>query len=221
MKTENRNERKSIKKQYILLRIILFFLLIPILFFAPDFIIFFRNLLIGKLNLKLNSQLNSLSYIQIMISIFTCAITAILSTLTYRLTKMLRTIEAERYDAKLATSAFRLRKNIKENCWIIFNAHKNVVPIDELQYLADLDEAWFLLLASNKLDNDDLDYLEKYNNKIKEIFNRIGTTDSTKELEMDFCRNFLRYETQFEYSEQTEKLINKLEKIMGRKIEDE
>lgn len=210
----------------IVLLLVLFFLVILvifILFLLPDLIMSFRLFLYNRVHLKLNLSYISSSdtYIQMMISIISCCITAIMSFFTYRLTKILRTMEAEQYGAKLLTAAFRLKKNIENNCWIIFNANKNTGTLEKLQYLSNLDETWFVLRVADEIDKEDSNFLEKYNDRIKELDHYSGETDQTKNLENEFCKTFISSSIQFGYTDQMDKLLRKLEKIIERSTQDE
>lgn len=219
MRTHEKEKREKIQeilKRILFIVFILLFLtlLITILFFIPDLILFLRNFYINIFKIK--TGIDSLTYVQMMINIIVCCITAILSYFTYRLTKILRSIETERHDAKLSTLAFRLEKNLKNNCWTIYNSCKNIMSISELQYLEDLDEICFTLLVAKELNNEDLELLMKYNEQISNIHKNKETPDKTKKMEVKFCNNFLNDNDPFEYNEQTQKLIDKLNRIMGR-----
>lgn len=203
---------------FIIFCIVLVVLLFVFLFCVPDLIIIFHNFLYDRLGLKSNSQLNPNSYIQMVISIFSCCVTAVLGCSTFYLTRILRTIETERHNAKLATAAYQLQKNIKHNCWVIFNANKNLNSLDELQFFSKLDETWFVLSAAGELDNNELHFLIKYNKKIQEIEKFFKEGNETIDLERNFCNSFLFGENEFDYNEEFKKLISKLEEIMNRRV---
>ena len=217
------NMKDLLKKGlYLLFLLLIISLFLVLLFLLPDIIMYFRSLLYGKLGSIINlTYISSSVYTQMMINIISCCITAVLSYFTYRLTKILRMMEAEQYGAKLVTAAFRLKKNIEINCWIIFESRNNESTLDELQYNSDLDEIWFVLREADEINKEDTDFLEKYNDKIKEMIDFCGTSDQTKELEIDFCNTFLAKNKQFSYNDQTKKLLLKLENIIERSTYDE
>ena len=217
------NMQNILKKAlYMLFLFLLIILLFVFVFILPDIIVLCRSFLYENLKSKINLiYISANVYIQIMISIITCCITAVLSYFTYRLTKILRMMESEQYGAKLVTAAFRLKKNIENNCWIIFNAKNNSGTLDKLQYTSDLDETWFILREADEISKEDTDYLEKYNDQIKEIKFCFETSGQTKELELDFCKTFLAQSNQFNYSDNTNKVLRELEKIIERSTYDE
>lgn len=223
---KKRNSRFIPNLLIIILGIILSSIL---LFFIPDLMINFHHFLYDKLNFKsnINSNKNSnirldlSSYMQMIISLFSCCITAILGFGTFFLTKVLREIEREKHNAKIATVAFRLYKNIKHNSWIIFDARRNLSSLDKLQYNSNLDELWFALSAAGEIDSDELKILKNYNKQIHKMNVFCEEGIETKELEQTFCNEFLDNSNEFDYKEDFKRLILKIEEIMNRRIFDE
>lgn len=203
----------------VLIKIIIFMviiLFILFLFFIPDLILAIRSHIYTNFKIESNIKISSNSYVQMMISIFSCFVTAILGFCTYYLTKLLRRMEAEKRNSKLATSAFRIRKNIEHNCWIIFNAKNNVSTLNGLLYDSTLEEEWFNLSTAGELSNNEIKFLEKYNSQILDIADYIKKEKETKELEKNFCDAFLQGTTIFKYKEEIQMLLDKLKKIYER-----
>jgi hypothetical protein len=152
-----------------------------------------------------------------MINIFSCCVTTFLGFCTYALTKILRKIEMEKYNARLINSAYRLHRNVSNICWIIFNANSRVANLNKLLDDTDLELEWFDLYSSDKLDDNDIKFLDEFKKRLSGIVKNAKVNISTLDLEKKFCDRYF-IDNGCEYSQELQNLLEKLKKIYERKV---